>query len=151
MVHNQPRPTLPGEVGPDPLNKHAYPKARLRKKLEMNPRPRGPGPEAGHLESSTLEDRETFADDRHVAFIEVTERRRRMLTTDSSMNQLSDVSSLLDCHLRYARQRPPVLIERSRVADHENFRMIGRGKIALNPHAAGAIGGNSQPLARRRR
>ena len=102
MIHNQPRPTLPGEVGPDPLNKDTHAKARLREKLKMNPRPRDPGHEAGHLESSTLEDREAFSDDGHVAFIEVSERWGRRLTTDSAMDELSSVSSLLDCDLRYS-------------------------------------------------
>src|ERR1700722_6027711 len=102
MIDNQPRPTLPGEVGPDPLNKDTHAKARLREKLEMNPRPCEPGHEAGHLESPTLEDREAFSDDGHVAFIEVTERWRRRLTADFSIDELSGVSPLLDCDLRHS-------------------------------------------------
>ena len=95
----------------------------MREKLEMNARPREPRHEAGRLESSTLEDREALSDDGHVAFIEVTERRGRGLARDSATNQLSGVSPLLHCDLRYAGQRPAILIERSRVADHEDFRM----------------------------
>ena len=102
MVHNEPRPTLPGEVCPDPLNKHAYAKARLREKLEVTPRPREPGCETGHLKSSALQDGEALSDDGHVPFIEVTERRGRGLTTEFSMNQLSGVASLLDCDLRHS-------------------------------------------------
>jgi hypothetical protein len=44
-----------------------------------------------------------------------------------------------------------ILIERGRVADRENLRMIRHGKIALNAQAAGTISCSSQPLAHRRR
>ena len=102
MVHNEPRPTLPGEVCPDPLNKHAYAKARLREELEMNSCPREPGSEARHLKSPTLEDRKAFSNHSHVSLIEIPERRKRRLAGDLSMNHLSGMSSLLDRDLRYS-------------------------------------------------
>src|SRR2546430_10513661 len=51
----------------------------------------------------------------------------------------------------YARQRFSVLIERGRIADHENFRMIWNSKIGLDAHATGAIGLRPQPFSSRRR
>ena len=111
MVHNKPRPSLPGEICPNPLNKDADAKARLCEELKVHSRPCEPRDEAGHLDLSTLQDRKAFPNDGHVAFIEVPERRRGGLTGDSAANQLSGVSTLLDCDLRYAGQRPAVLVE----------------------------------------
>ena len=142
MVHNEPRPTLPGEVCPDPLNKHAYAKARLREKLEVNPRPREPGCETGHLKSSALQDGEALSDDGHVPFIEVAEGSWGRLTGNCAANQLSGVSTLLDCDLRYARQRPAILVERCGVSDDEYFRVARYREIVLNTHAASPIGGH---------
>ena len=122
MADDQSRSSLTREIGPDPLDEYAHAKARLREKLEMNPRPCEPCDEPGHLELSTLQDRKPFSNHGHVAFIEVPERLGRGLTSDSTTNQLSGVSPLLHCDLRYAGQRPAILIERSRVADHEDFR-----------------------------
>jgi hypothetical protein len=54
------------------------------------------------LELSALQDCEAFSDHSHVAFIEVSKRRRRGLAADSAMNQFAGVSTFLDCDLGYA-------------------------------------------------
>ena len=40
VIHNEPRPPLPRDIGPDPLQEHAYAQTGLRQELEMH---RGPG------------------------------------------------------------------------------------------------------------
>src|SRR3954463_543998 len=85
----------------------------------------------------------TLAADRHVALVEVTKRLGRPLAGKLAPNQFSSIASLLHCNLSDARQWFSVLIERGRIADHENFRMIWNSKIGLNTNAASAIGFHS--------
>ena len=108
------------------MNENAYAQARLREKLEMNPRPGKPCDETGHLELSTLQDRKPFSNHGHVAFVEIAERRWGLLTGDCAVNQLTGVAALLDRDLRDPGQRPAVLVERCGVSDDENLGMAGR-------------------------
>src|SRR3984885_10116241 len=94
---------------------------------------------------------EVFADDGHVAFIEIMEGRRRGAAGNSAMNQPSRVSTLLDGDLRYAGQWVAVLFKRSGVADHEDFGITWRGQVTFNPNTAGSVGCHSKPLACGRR
>src|SRR5205807_2194547 len=89
---------------------------------------------------AALQNSVTFADDGHGAFVEITKWLWRLLAGKLAPNQFSGVVSLLHCNLGDARQRFSVLIERRRVADHEDFRMIWNSKIGLDTNATGAIG-----------
>src|SRR5580658_6453278 len=91
---------------------------------------------------------EVFADDGHVAFIEIMEGRRRGAAGNSAMNQPSRVSTLLDGDLRYAGQWVAVLFKRSGVADHEDFGITWRGQVTFNPNTARSVGCHSKPLDR---
>src|SRR6266403_301928 len=90
-------------------------------------------------EFSALQNCVTLADDGHGAFVEVAKRLGRPLGGKLAPNQFSSIASLLHCNLSNSRQRFSVLIERRRIADHENFRMIWNSKIGLDAHATGAI------------
>src|SRR5882757_7523352 len=71
---DQPRTALPGEIGPEPLGLHPQPVLQLRKRHEVQEHPDKPGDEPVHAEAPALQNREILADDRHVAFVEISER-----------------------------------------------------------------------------
>ena len=54
MMHDQARPSLTGEIRPDPLDEYTYAKARLRQKVKVNLRPGKPCHQAGRMNLSTL-------------------------------------------------------------------------------------------------
>src|SRR5262249_25876509 len=123
MVHDQPRPALTREVGPHPLEEHAHAEARLTEELEVHGGPREPGDEPGKMQSSALQHGETFSDDGHAALVEVAERTRSRLPRDPPPDEFPRIPSLLHRDLRDAGERPPVLPQYGRVADHEDVRM----------------------------
>src|SRR6266404_70466 len=76
VIHDQARATLPRQVGPDPLQKHTDPKARLPHEFEVHGRPRQPREKAAHVDSPALQDGEPLSHYGHVALVEVPERSR---------------------------------------------------------------------------
>src|SRR5437660_4476875 len=140
IIHDQPRTALSGQEQPAPLQEHADFQTELRQKRDVNESPPQPRNETVQPKFAALQNCVPLADDGHGAFVEVTKRLGRPLAGKLAPNQLSSIASLLHCNLSYARQRFSVLIERGRIADHENFRMIWNSKIGLNTNAAGAIG-----------
>src|SRR5205085_9281178 len=122
------------------LQEHADFQTELRQKHDVNESPRQPRNETVQPKFAALQNSVTLADDRHGAFVEVTKRLGRLLAGKLAPNQFSGIASLLHCNLSNSRQRFSVLIERGRIADHENFRMIWNSKIGLNTNATGAIG-----------
>src|SRR5437868_14544728 len=106
----------------------------------MDESPRQPREESVQTNFPALQNCVPLADDGHGAFVEIAKRLWRLLAGKLASNQFSSIASLLHCNLSDARQRFSVLIERRRIADHENFRMIWNSKIGLDTNATGAIG-----------
>src|SRR5947208_1573750 len=140
IIHDETRTALSGQEQPAPLQEHADCQTELRQKRDVNERPRQPREETVKTNFPALQNCVPLADDGHGAFVEVTKRLERPLDGKLAPNQFSSIASLLHCKLSDARQRFSVLIERRRIADHENLRMIWNSKIGLNTNAAGSIG-----------
>src|SRR3954447_27014117 len=140
IIHDQPRTALSGQEQPGPLQEHADFQTELRQKCDVNESPPQPRNETVQPKFAALQNCVPLADDGHSAFVEVTKRLGRPLTGKLAPNEFSSIASLLHCNLSDARQRFSVLIERGRVADYENFRIIWNSKIGLDTHATGAIG-----------
>src|SRR5213082_3955597 len=140
IIHDQPRTTLAGQEQPAPLQEHADFQTELRQKRDVNESPPQPRNETVQPKFAALQYCPPLADDGHGAFVEVTKRLWRLLAGKLPPNQFSSIASLLHCNLSDARQRFSVLIERGRIADHENFRMIWNSKIGLNTNTTSAIG-----------
>src|ERR1700722_2963211 len=103
MIHNEPGAPLPRHVGPHPLQEDADSKAGLRQKLEMYSGPGQPCEESAYANLAALEHGKSFADDGHVAFIEVSKRPGLWFAGHMPVDQISGVTSLLNRHLRYTR------------------------------------------------
>src|SRR5436309_6517438 len=140
IIHDQPRTTLSGQEQPAPLQEHADFQTELRQKRDVNESPPQPREETVQTNFPALQNCVPLADDSHGAFVEIAKRLWRLLAGKLAPNQFSSVASLLHCNLSNARQRLSVLIERRRIAEHENFRMIWNSKIGLDTNATGAIG-----------
>src|SRR6266576_4349286 len=140
IIHDQPRTTLCGQEQPAPLQEHADFQTELRQKRDVNESPRQPRQKAMYVQFAALDNGVAFPDYSHSTFVEISKRLGRPLAGKLAPNQFSSIASLLHCNLSDARQRFSVLIERGRIAEHENFRMIWNSKIGLNTHATGAIG-----------
>src|SRR6266481_8881376 len=140
IIHDEPRTALPRQKQPTPLQEHADFQTELRQKRDVNESPREPREETVQTNFPALQNCVPLADDGHGAFVEVTKRLGRPLAGKLAPNQFSSIASLLHCNLSDARQWFSVLIERGRIADYENFRMIWNSKIGLNTNTTGAIG-----------
>src|SRR5437870_8593307 len=151
IIHDQPRTALSGQEQPAPLQEHADFQTELRQKRDVNESPAQPRNETVQPKCASLQNCVALADDGHGAFLEVTKRLGRPLAGKLTPNQFSSVASLLHCNLSDARQRFSVLIERGRIADHENFRMIWNSKIGLDTNATSTIRFGAQPFSSRRR
>src|SRR6266480_2210374 len=151
IIHDQPRTALSGQEQPAPLQEHADFQTELRQKRDVNESPRQPRDESVQSNFTAFQNGVAFANHSHVAFVEIAKWLWRLLDGELAPNQFSSIASLLHCNLSDARQRFSVLIERGRIADHENFRMIWNSKIGLDTHATGAIGLRPQPFSSRRR
>src|SRR5260370_42270239 len=139
VIHDQARATLPRQVGPDPLQKHTDPKARLPYEFEVHGRPRQPREKAAHVDSPALQDGAPLSHYRHVALVEVPERSRGGLSSDTSVNQPPRIAPLLHRHLGDAGQRLAILVERCGITDHEDLPVPGHREVGLDPYTAGAI------------
>jgi hypothetical protein len=93
-----------------------------------------------HFNLAALKDGIAFANDSHVTFVEVTERLSPILTLHMAANYLPDIPTLLHRYLCDAGQWLAVLVKRSGVADHKDFRMGWDTKVSLNTNSTGAIG-----------
>src|SRR5436190_7880753 len=151
IIHDQLRTTLSGQEQPAPLQEHADFQTELRQKRDVNESPAQPRNKTVQPKFTALQNCVSLADDGHGAFVEVTKRLGRPLAGKLAPNQFSSIASLLHCNLSDARQRFSVLIERGRIAEHENFRVTGNAKITLNAHATSTIRFGAQPFSSRRR
>src|SRR5260370_4766727 len=140
IIHDETRTALAGQEQPAPLQEHADLQTELSQEGDMNESPRQPRNETVQTDFPALQNSIPLADDGHGAFVEVTKSLWRLLAGKLAPNQFSSIASLLHCNLSDARQRFSVLIERGRIAEHENFRMIWNSKIGLDTNATGAIG-----------
>src|SRR3954451_12359 len=111
MIHDEPGPSLPRHIGPNPLHEDAHSKTGLRQELQMHSRPSEARHEAADVELAALENGETLTDHCHVALIEVTKWTRRGFAGKTPVNQPPGVTPLLHRYLRYAGQRLTILIE----------------------------------------
>src|SRR5262249_29917650 len=118
---------------------------------EVDESPRKPGRESAHLDDAGIHNGKAPSYHRHVAFVEITERRRRRTSSHSIADHFTDKATLLHGHLRNPRQRLAVLIERGGVADDEDLGMARHAAIPLDPHTSGPVGRRIQPFARGRR
>src|SRR5712692_10048268 len=121
IIHDQPRTALSGQEQPAPLQEHADFQTELRQKRDVNESPREPRNETVQPKFAAFQNGVTFADHCHVAFVEIAKRLGRPLAGKLAPNQFASVASLLHCNLSNSRQRFSVLIERGRIAEHENF------------------------------
>src|SRR5438132_5443586 len=140
IIHDQPRTALSGQEQPAPLQEHADFQTELRQKRDVDESPPQPREESVQTNFPALQNCVALANDGHGAFVEIAKRLWRFLAGKLAPNQFSSVASYLHCNLSNSRQRFSVLIERRRIADHENFRMIWNSKIGLDTNATGAIG-----------
>src|SRR4051812_10235016 len=140
IIHDQPRTAMSGQEQPAPLQEHANLQAKLSEKSDVNEGPAEPRDETVELKFTALKNSVSLADNSHGAFVEIAKRLGRLLAGKLAANQFASVASLLHCNLSNSRQRFPVLIERRRITDHENFRMIWNSKIGLDTNATSAIG-----------
>src|SRR5260370_3574974 len=138
IIDDEPRTALSGQEQPAPLQEHADLQTELRQKHDVNESPRQPRNETVQTNFPALQNCVPLADDGHGAFVEVTKRLWRLLAGKLAPNQFASVASLLHCNLSNSRQRFSVLIERCRIAAHENFRTIWNSKIELKTPATGA-------------
>ncbi len=99
---------LPGEIGPEPLPLHPEPVLQLRQRHQMQEDPDEPCGEPAHANAPALQNREIFADDGHIALIEISERTFRLMPVELARDQASDIASLLDRRLRDAGHRAPL-------------------------------------------
>src|SRR6185312_2607245 len=73
-LRDQTRAPLPGEIGPEPLALHTQSVLQLWQRHEMQDDPNEPSDKPTHAKMPALQYREILADDRHVAFVEISER-----------------------------------------------------------------------------
>jgi hypothetical protein len=92
------------------LEEDTHAEARLRQELQVHRRPRQPGCEAAHFNFAGLQHRKTLTDDSHVSFIKVMKWTWYRSSKETPMNQLSCISPLLDCNLRYTGEWLAVLV-----------------------------------------
>src|SRR5215469_10864202 len=150
MTYDKPVTSLPGHIGPNPLQEDTQSEAGRGEELEMHRRPGEPGSKPADLDFPALQHSETLADYGHGALVKVAEGSRRGIPNYVAVNQLSRETPSLHRHLRNPWQRFAVLIEGGRVADDENLGVSGHGEVFLNAHASRAIRFDVQPLACRR-
>src|SRR5215470_10080931 len=117
---------------------------------QVNGRPRRPGRKSAQLHFPGFEDGEVSSNDRHVALVEVAERRPRRSAGHAVRDEFPDILPLLHRDLRDAGQRPPFLFEMSGVADHEHLRPPGNAQIGTDGHPSGSIALRLEPLGCRR-
>src|SRR5207247_2270882 len=82
LFRSQPGTTVPGDVGPRPLEQHQEAVAEPDQEHDVDEKPGEPGDEPGELESSDDRHRGRAPDGRHAPFVAVTERAGR-LTAES--------------------------------------------------------------------
>src|SRR6266403_396030 len=140
IIHNQTRSAVSGQEQPAPLQEDADLQTKLSEKSDVNESPAEPRDETVEPKVTALKNSVTLADHSHGSFVEIAKRFWRLLPGKLAPNQFASVASLLHCNLSNSRQRFSVMIERRRIADHENFRMFWNSKIGLDTHATGAIG-----------
>src|SRR5262249_4719689 len=134
-----------------PLHEYTHAHTGLRQKLQMHERPGKPRKKPAHVYSAALQHSEALAHYRHVALVKVAEWRWSILPCYSPMDQPAGIAPLLHRDLRHTRKRLAVLIERCRIAHHENLRETRNREILPDEDAPPAIGDRAQPLASRRR
>src|ERR1700733_7000574 len=77
---NQSGAALPGEIGPEPLPLHPEPVLHLRRRYQMQEDPDEPGGEPARAKAPALRNHEIFADDGHIALVEISERLFRFIS-----------------------------------------------------------------------
>ena len=100
MIYDQTRATLPGQIGPNPLDEDTHSEIGCRKKLKMDRRPPKPCDESAHVKFPALQNGESLANHRHVSFVKIAERRRNGSARHPRANQFSGILSLLHRYLR---------------------------------------------------
>jgi len=124
LLNDELSPAFAAEIRPYPLPKDAEPQAIFCQELYVNQTPDEPRKETTHLNSSGLEHREILTYNRQIALIEVTEWRQRGFLCYVTKYCFGSIGSLLHGDLRDAGQRAAVLIERSRISDDKNLRVL---------------------------
>src|SRR5262249_54452046 len=150
-LYNELRTALAGQIRPEPLCPYSQPATTCRRKQELNDVTRQPRQEPAHFYEAGIQDDKAATDDGHVAFVEITKRRRPRKPAQTIGNYFADITPLLHGHLRDARQRLAVLIERGCVPDYEDLLMRRNAAMRLDPHAPGLVGRGVQPFTGRRR
>src|SRR5205807_1180234 len=103
---------LPSEIGQEPFDLHPQPVLQLWKRHEMQGNPNEPSDKSTHAKTPALQDREIFADDRHVALIVVPEWVPWRSSLELSRDQPSDIASFLDRRLSHAWHWPSIAHDR---------------------------------------
>src|SRR5580658_5560939 len=93
---NQPRASLSGQIGPQPLDLNPEPVLKLWQRQHVQPDPHQPGQKAAAAHMTGLEDREVLADHRHVALVEVPKWSTILACADPVGDDLPDKSPLLN-------------------------------------------------------
>src|SRR5580698_3192643 len=117
MINDQAAAALPTEISPDPLEEYTEPQTALGEKLYVDQTPDQPGEEAAHADTAALQHCKILTNHGEVALIEIAKSGKRRFSGHMPKDRFPGVCSLLHGHLRDSRERPPILIERCRVAN----------------------------------
>src|SRR5258706_2683218 len=86
-----------------------------------------------------LQQRETLADDCHVALVEVSERMFWLFTVELPRDQASDIAPFLYSGLRHTRHLSSIAHDRRRIADDQHIGNILNIHEWTNRHPARTI------------
>jgi hypothetical protein len=86
----------------------------------MQEDPDEPGGEPARAKAPALRNHEIFADDGHIALVEISERLFRFISLELAPDQAADIASLLDRRLRDAGHGSSVEYDRRGVADDKH-------------------------------
>ena len=90
---------MPGQVAPDPLDKHTQAKTGLTQEFQVHSGPDKPGGVAAEPNPVAFEDCEIFPNHGQVAFVEIAEGGRQGFSGDLAVNKVGRIAALLDRYL----------------------------------------------------
>src|SRR5215469_3257881 len=116
----------------------------------MEKRPYQPREESAQAQAATLKDGEVPSDHRHVASVAIAEGLHEWAALNLRLDGTPDEATLLNCNLRYARQRMTLLSCRSRITDDKYLGVVRDTQQRPNAGTPGAIRADAELLDDRR-
>src|SRR6266849_2035582 len=139
---NQTRSAAEGHELNSPLDKNHHPALKFHDVNKVNEKPDQPRQQTRKMQAKNICDRGSASDHRHVALIEIVERRRRLgFFLDTRSNYFRCVGAALHRHLRHAGKWLTILIVSQRqVTKHKNIREVWDGQLRRYRNASNSIG-----------